>query len=268
MLSLAAGTVLDADPAELVLAAADAGFDACGLRVDPATISTDELDAVAKAVDRTGLRLLDLEVIRMRSGPVTSYRPLLDTAAQLGAQWVLTVTEIADERERIDRLGELTALATRAGVGMSLEFMAFTALRTLADAVAAVTAVPECRILVDALHLARTGGTAADVAAAAHLLSYVQLCDAPSMPPRGGLPALSAEARHDRLLPGAGELDLAGLVRAVPAGLPLSVEVQSDRLAAELPVRERAAAAYRATRTVLAGLDAAQARPGGSARGT
>ncbi len=188
----------------------------------------------------------------MRPGePVAAHRPIVDLAAQLGAAWVLTVTEIIDERERIDRLAELTDIATAAGVGVSLEFMAFTAVRTLADAVAAaVVAGPH--ILVDALHLARTGGTAADVAPYTERLSYVQLCDAPSAAPSGGLDALAAEARHNRLLPGAGQLDLTGLVAAVPPDLPFSVEVQSDRLTAQLPVRQRAEAAFRAGAAVLA----------------
>ena len=36
MISLAAGTVLDAPPAAVLQAAAQAGYDAAGLRVDPA----------------------------------------------------------------------------------------------------------------------------------------------------------------------------------------------------------------------------------------
>ena len=254
MLSLAAGTVLDAGPVELIEAAAAAGFEACGLRLDPAATPPATVAAIRRALGDTGLRLLDLEVIRMRSGePVTTYRPLVDLAAELGAAYLLTVSEIADEGERVDRLAELTGLATDAGVGVSLEFMAFTAIRTLADAARMVEAVPGVRVLVDALHLARTGGTAAEVAAQATPLSLVQLCDAPREAPSGGPEALAVEARHHRLLPGAGQLDLTSLVRAVPPELPFSVEVQSDELAAQLTVRQRAEAAYRAGVSVLVG---------------
>ena len=253
MLSLAAGTVLDAGPVEVVEAAAAAGFDACGLRLDPAATSEHAVAAIGRSLAATGVRLLDVEVIRMRPGAAAvTYRPLVDLAARLGAPWVLTVSDIPDEPERLDRLAELAELATAAGVGISLEFMAFTAVRTLADAVAAVAVVPSCRVLVDALHLARTGGTAADVARHGDRLAYVQLCDAPRTAPAGGPDGLAAEARHDRLLPGAGQLDLHGLVAAVPAAVPISVEVQSDRLAAELSVRQRAEAAFRAGAAVLA----------------
>ena len=253
MLSLAAGTVLDAGPVEVIESAAAAGFDACGLRLNPGETSGQAVATIARSLTTTGIRLLDLEVIRMRPGtPAVAHRPLIDLAAQLGAAWVLTVTEIPDEHERIDRLAELADLATAAGVGISLEFMAFTAVRTLADAVAAVAAVPSCRILVDALHLARTGGAATDVAPHSGRLSYVQLCDAPRTAPEDGPDGLAAEARHDRLLPGTGQLDLSGLVAAVPATVPFSIEVQSDRLAAELSVRQRAEVAFRAGAAVVA----------------
>jgi sugar phosphate isomerase/epimerase len=253
VLSLAAGTVLDAGPIEVIESAAATGFDACGLRLDPRTTSPDMIGAIGRALAATGLRLLDLEVVRMRPGePAAFHQPVVELAARLGAAWVLTVAEIPDPAERIDRLAELADLAAATGgVGISLEFMAFTSVRTLADAVAAVTAVPRCRILVDALHLARTGGTAAQVAPHTDRLSYVQLCDAASAAP-DGLEGLATEARHHRLLPGTGELDLPGLVRAVPVDLPFSVEVQSDRLAAELTVRQRAEAAFRTAAAILA----------------
>jgi sugar phosphate isomerase/epimerase len=253
VLSLAAGTVLDAGPIEVVESAAAAGFDACGLRLDPGTTTPDMVGAIGRALAATGIRLLDVEVIRMRPGqPAAAYRPVLELAAQLGAPWVLTVTEIPDPAERIDRLADLADLAAViGGIGISLEFMAFTAVRKLSDAVAVVTAVPRCRILVDALHLARTGGTAAEVAGHTDRLSYIQLCDAALAAP-SGLEGLALEARHGRLLPGTGELDLPGLVTAVPADIPFSVEVQSDRLAAELTVRQRAEAAFRTGTAVLA----------------
>ena len=70
------------------------------------------------------------------------------------------------------------------------------------------------------------------------LLSYLQICDAPLSPPRGlratdPLPRgqhadagddAVLEARARRLLPGEGELPLAEMLRALPSGLPVSVE--------------------------------------------
>jgi sugar phosphate isomerase/epimerase len=252
VLSLAAGTVLDAEPVEVVSAAAAAGFDACGLRLDPAHSSRSLVRAVRSRLADVGISLLDLEVIRMRAGrPVAEHRPSLELAAELGADWALTVLHIPDPLEQVDRLGHLDEIAAELGVRLSVEFMAFTALHDFAAATALVEAVPRCRVLVDALHLARTGGSAEQVAPYAGLLSYVQLCDAPLVARAGNSPdALADEARHHRLLPGAGELDLDGLVRVTP-GVPRSVEVQSDELTVAMTPAERAVAAYRAGRAVV-----------------
>ncbi|HTP97545.1 MAG TPA: xylose isomerase, partial [Burkholderiales bacterium] len=72
--------------------------------------------------------------------------------------------------------------------------------------------------------LARSGGTPRDVAALdPQRLAYCQLADA-----RGPRPASDAalrdEARSGRCLLGEGELPLAELLGALPAGLPLGVE--------------------------------------------
>ena len=73
LLSISHLTVLDAAPPELVTAAADAGFDAVGIRVWPAA---DEpaypvlgdtpmiRETVARLAD-TGTRVLDVEVLRL-----------------------------------------------------------------------------------------------------------------------------------------------------------------------------------------------------------
>src|SRR5438874_2708207 len=75
-------------------------------------------------------------------------------------------------------------------------------------------------LLLDTLHIKRCGVSAAELAAVdPALLGYLQLCDAPARPPGGDA---TVEARTGRLLPGEGELPLAGLLGALPDGLPVS----------------------------------------------
>jgi sugar phosphate isomerase/epimerase len=52
----------------------------------------------------------------------------------------------------------------------------------------------------------------------------MQLCDARAERP-SDLQEIIRQARSDRLFPGEGGLDLRGLMRALPADLPISVEV-------------------------------------------
>jgi sugar phosphate isomerase/epimerase len=106
-------------------------------------------------------------------------------------------------------------------------------------------------VLVDPIHFDRAGSTPAQLAAIApHRLAYLQFCDAPTARPRT-ITELLRQARSDRLLPGDGGLDLRGLLSAMPAHSPLSLEIPFDRPPG-LPARERALSAIKATQRWLA----------------
>lgn len=265
MISLAAGTVLDAPPADVLAAAAAAGYDAAGLRLDPARHTVAEARQLRRQAEELGLRLLDLEVLRL--GPDRSlddHRRLLDLAEALGAHHLLTVSQHHDRAATVDDLGRLLDAARGARTRVALEFMRFTEVATLGDAVAVLDAVgaDHAVVLVDALHLQR-GGESPDAldAVPAGRLGYLQLCDAPAAAP-GDVAALADEARHRRLSPGDGQLPLTALLDHAPAGLPVSVEVQSDRLTAELAPEARARLLLAATRRVLSAATAGRSRHG------
>ena len=249
-LSLAAGTVLDLAPAEVVVCAADAGFPLCGVRfADPTT----EVRAVAAALRTSGVGLLDVEVVRLGPGPLTDeHRRLAAAAAELSARFLLTVTHDPDEPATVERVAELATLLAGAPTRVALEPMVFTALRTRAAAERVARAVPGTVVLLDPLHLHRAG-TPLDLPVDATLTGYAQLSDVAV----AATPADPAhEARHDRVPPGEGVLALDAFVGALPADVPLSVEVQSDRLIA----RHRPVARARLVR-------AAAERPLGSGSG-
>jgi sugar phosphate isomerase/epimerase len=111
--------------------------------------------------------------------------------------------------------------------------MPWTAVRHARDALEVVNRAgrpSNAGILVDALHVARSDTTLADLAALPRdLLHYAQICDAPLANAQGST-TLSVDdmihtARCERLLPGEGEIDLRSLFDALPADLPISVEV-------------------------------------------
>ena len=98
-------------------------------------------------------------------------------------------------------------------------------------------AQPNAGILVDALHLIRSGGRPADVAALKPgTVSYVHLCDALA---REIAPAdFAEEARTNRLYPGEGGLPLGELLQALPADTPLSLEAPNARYADRPPAEQ------------------------------
>jgi sugar phosphate isomerase/epimerase len=154
------------------------------------------------------------------------------------------------------------------GLDMNLEFMPWTGVKSLRQAQSFLARVrrPNARVLIDAIHLDRAGETAADVARVPReLMAYAQICDAPAERP-ADLQAMLYHARFERLFPGEGGLDLAGLLRALPRDLPLAVEVPTQELAKTVPARDRAARARVGLLKLLDGLAASDAKQADAGR--
>ena len=257
---MAAGTTLDASPADTVSAAAAAGFGGAGLWFDPASWSAAVTREVRSRLRATGLIALDIEPVILSADGDHGER-LVEAGVEVGARHVLVASRHPDRSATVERFGDLCDRAAEGGLTVVLEFLPIFTVRTLADALEVVLAAgrPNAGVLVDTLHLARSGGSPADLAAVdPALLPYLQLADAPAdAPPAEGL---RHEAVHGRLLPGDGGLPLSEVLRAVP-GVPLSVELRSQRLVDDVPDPwQRAVVVLQATRRVV---DAAGAGPAG-----
>lgn len=244
-LSLAAATILDADHATAVEVARAAGFDALGLRWDFVADREVSPERLRRSIDDAGLRLLDLEVVRLGPNtPFEEHRRLIEIAAHLRPAWLLTVSHHPDPSRTRDELLLLAESIAPFGCSISLEFMAFTAIATLGQALSMAAAVRadgghNIGVLVDALHLDRSSGSPADLrGTSGGDLSYLQLCDATAPPSRVRRDPgqLAFEARNLRRFPGEGTLPLTELVAQVPAVLPVSVEVQSREWARRSPL--------------------------------
>lgn len=211
----------------------------------------NQADDVAAALARTGIDLLDVEVIRLGPGPLDdSHRVLADTAADLGARFLLTVADGPDEDATTAAVSELAARLQGSPTRVALEPMRFTSLRTRAAAERVARAAGGgTTVLLDPLHLHRAGDDLA-VPADPALTGYVQLTDVADPDTTRG--DLAHEARHDRVAPGRGGLDLAAFVAALPPGVPIGVEVQSDQLCATSAPLPRAAALRRAAEETVA----------------
>jgi sugar phosphate isomerase/epimerase len=258
-LSLPPLTIGNAGPLAVIAAAAAAGFDAVGLRLlaAPGTAAAEPLIGNPRRIAETGARLADSGLVMLsatgiwlESGTdVASLRPALETAATLGSRYFLTVGNDPEPGRLRDNFARLAEAAGGYGLTLALEFMPAARVNSLAMANGLVAGTAHAGILVDALHLARSGGTPAEVAALPPgRIAYFQLCDAAAKAPP---PAeLRREALMGRLHPGEGGLSLLALMDALPADIDIDLEtpVAAD---ADLPPLARAARAAEAARRFL-----------------
>lgn len=262
VLSLAHLTVMDASPFELIDAAVAGGFDAIGLRLISGAHTPLKLDllanrpAVAEVKARlkaTGIGALDVEAFSLTPTPdFDRFEAALEIAAELGFSRLLTNSQDPDEDRFLANFVRLADLASQYGVRVGLEFISYFVVASLGDAkrVLARAEHPNTGILLDALHLSRSGGDPDDLRGLTAVdYAYAQLCDAHAERPADA--DRPREARTDRLPLGAGALWLDRLVAVLPAGVPIGIEapVLAD---AHLPIVERGRRAGAAARAFLA----------------
>lgn len=195
-ISLAHLTVLDADPLTLIDAGAAGGFDAVGLRIIPPMPTEKIVEVIGNAplqrdikarLTATGLYILDVEAIwLLPEMNVEKLLPALDLSAELGARYMLVCGHDPDWSRMTANLATLGEAADARGRRLMLEPMSYIEVNSLQSANALLKAASPANagLLVDALHLSRSGGSPADLAAYdPALFSYMHLCDAARTPP-------------------------------------------------------------------------------------
>ncbi|MFM0228460.1 sugar phosphate isomerase/epimerase family protein [Paraburkholderia dipogonis] len=262
-LSLSALTVLELSPPRMVECAAEAGYDFVGLRLLPATDHEVRYDIIGPTLLKretlaclrdTGVKVLDVEILRLKPDTdVAACKPMLDTAAELGARYVLVAGNDPDEARTAERLAQLCDLAAPLGLSPSLEPMPWTDVKDITQGARIVKAAARRNtgLIVDPIHFDRArSSTDALRALPREYFGYVQFCDAPAERPTD-LDTLLYQARCERLIPGEGGIDLGGILRALPEHLPVSIEVPTQRWAQTTPAVERARKLREATLAVL-----------------
>jgi sugar phosphate isomerase/epimerase len=260
-LSLAHLGMLDAAPPQLVEAAHAAGFRGVGIRLGPARLgevpfpmgagSAMLRETLARLRD-LGMRVHDIEVVRIRPGfDADSLAGVLESAQALGARCLMVNVDDSDAARAADSIGALAERAQPHGLALGLEFMVYTAMRSLqaAQQMAAASKSDAVRIVIDALHFFRSGAVPDDMRGAHVDRHFMQINDALAQ----RHPGLSAaeEGRAHRLFPGEGELPVAQLLPHLAPDALLSVEAPSAIRSATLDAHARAALAFRATTNFL-----------------
>ncbi|WP_423190899.1 TIM barrel protein [Agromyces ramosus] len=258
--SLAHLTALSLSPPELVDAAAAAGYRYVGLRMTKVTAQEPHyplaydpalMRATKTHLAATGIEVLDIELARITSGDSPrDYLRFLEAGVELGARHVITQLPDSDFSRKTDRFAELCQLAEPLGLTIDLEFPSWTETPNLTEATRVLRAAdqPNAGLLIDLLHFARSGSSVEELRGLPpEWFHYAHVCDAP-----GEIPATTAglihTARFERLFPGEGEIDMLGILAALPAGIPFALEIPRAMLVAQVGAKEHARLAISAAR--------------------
>ncbi|GAB3010219.1 sugar phosphate isomerase/epimerase family protein [Mycobacterium bourgelatii] len=155
----------------------------------------------------------------------------LDVLAELGTPRINVVSLDPDLGRTFDQLATLAELAAERGIVTNLEPVPGLTVGDLPTALAAVKHVArqDFVLLIDTMHLVRSGARAAEVAALEPgYIGYAQINDT-TLRPRGD--NYMDEAMFERMVPGEGDLPLRDILSALPRDIIIEIEVPQRSLA-------------------------------------
>jgi sugar phosphate isomerase/epimerase len=211
-------------------------FRTFGQQVSPLLFSPEFLADAKHVLSASRVSVLEVSnIVLDATFSIEEARAFAIFAEAVGAR----VLQVVGWDEVVDRATENLALvadlAADVGVDVVVEFMPYSQTKTLGDAMGLITAIDKAnvKLLLDSLHLFRSGGSVADVAGVDPArFGVIQLSDAPLKAP--AFEDLRPESVGNRLVPGTGELPLHKLLAVLPDGLPISLEVPCAAVA-DLP---------------------------------
>ncbi len=261
--SLAHLTVLSLSPPEVVEVAARTGYRYAGLR--PIAVTPEEpiyplakdralLKETKARLAATGVGVLDIELfILLPNVDVQAFLPDLEVGAELGARHLIAAPWDPDRNRLIDHFAQLCDLAKPFNLSVNAEFATWRETPNLTAAAAIVRAAnrPNGAILVDTLHFARSGSDLNDLRnLPREWFRFAQVCDAPAEIPKT-LEEQIYTGRHDRRFLGEGGIDVRSILKALPSGIPYSLEIPTTELAKTVGPEERARRAIVAAKKYL-----------------
>lgn len=196
------------------------GYGAWSLR-DDATLRRETISALRD----TGVTVSLGEGFAVRPGQAMADKAGdFDLMAELGARGIGGVVMEPDLARAYDEFALLVEMATSRGMLATIEFAPPHPVGKLADALMLVEHIdhPDFRVMIDAMHFFRSGGTVEMLKALDPArIGYTQICDVPLTSERDYMD----EAMTGRMTPGQGELPLAEFVAALPKDVPMGLEL-------------------------------------------
>lgn len=262
LIALSPPTLPETPPIEYVEAAAAAGYDAVGLRLAPSPLfpfhpvvgNAPLIRELKLILASSGLGVLDILTFYLQPATdLDAFVPALELGAELGARYALVAGDDPDWARLRNRMARFCDVAAPFGISAALEFAVIRPLATLAQALRLLSEIGRKNgvLCLDPLNFVRGGGSAAFLRGLEpRLFPYAQISDGVLAPGEPDLSKLGRMTPNERRMPGDGVLPLRQILDALPAGLPLSVEIPMPPTV-KLPAHEWARATAESTRRFL-----------------
>lgn len=239
LIGMAPLSVLGTEPVDFIQAAAKVGYDFIGLRTRPVTTTEKDLNLlnghprmkeVLAALKDTGMKVVDTEFLAMDAHVDAGiWQPMLEAAAQLGAQSLTVTVTDPDWVRATETMGRLVEDAKKFNVVITLEPISYQTVKLLPEGVR-MAQQTGCRVLLDTLHFHRAGGDMQHITdSLPYLANLVQLCDGLLAERADTREGLIEESRSHRGIPGEGDFKLAECLALLPSDMPVSIEVPNPK---------------------------------------
>lgn len=225
--SLAYLTLPGVEPLEQIEIAAQAGYDYVSLRTIPMgqegepqiCLEKDPIlfKKVQAALKTNNIKLMDIELVRIKEDLVTDYRKAFECGAELGATDVLSSVWTDDKNFAIEQYGKICETAREFGLTINLEFPIISGLKNLQEVleIQEKVAAPNLKILMDMLYVYWAGVNSKEIKEInPQKFGLLHMCDCP----KGEQTREKVEImRGDREYCGQGVIDLKDIITALPA---------------------------------------------------
>jgi sugar phosphate isomerase/epimerase len=236
-LVLAPTTLPEVAPLEYIDAAIHAGYDAVGLRPHKSpglpfhpVVGNASLIAEIKAMLKDA-NMPVFDAFSCYVEPETKmshFTASLALSAELGGKYIVTIGNDTNYARMRDNFGLFCDEAARFNLIPTIEFVPP---RPLCTMTMAVRMIKESRrgtgaICLDPMHFMRVGGSGAEIRSyGAKYFPYTQLNDGVLFPGEPNPAHFRKMRQGKRKMPGEGDVPLYELLNALPANLPLSIEI-------------------------------------------
>lgn len=235
-----APTVLPAaKPVDYLEAAAAARYQSVGLRLHrslvmpfhPVVGDEPQIRAIKQSLAASGIEVLEVtSFYLMEAMDLPEYQAAMELGAELGGKYVLVIGADPDWSRQVDSFGRLCEMAGKLGMTCAVENAPNRLLSTVGSIARMIdeAGAGNAGICLDPINHFLAGGTAADLAAMdPKLFPYTQIADGLSRPQ--DVEIVDGKQKHMERRPlGRGNMDVDGLLDALPQGLPISLELPID----------------------------------------